>query len=364
MGKKKVIVVVTSKLYLAGITTVLLNIANITKDQFNLTFALAESGDPSIIEQLREIGEVLILPSRQHHLLLYSYQLKKLMKQGHFDIAHIHGNTATMVLDLFPAYLCGISKRITHRHSCAPQPKIKQLTLGRIMNKLVTDPVACSKAAGEMLYNKSFTVINNSIDCEKFRYREDNRLRIRSEYGIPQDAFVIGHIGRFSEEKNHKRLISIFAEISKQKTETFLILCGTGETLENCQKLVDELQLQKLVVFTGEIVNPEAYYSAMDVFVLPSFFEGFPLVGVEAQANGLPCVFSDTITKETRILDESHYISLTSSDVEWAQDIIKCDKETDRNSSRTLRRIQAMEKVKKAGYDYETMKEQVLKLYE
>ena len=356
------IVVITTKLYLAGITTVLLNIASITRGQYKLTFALAESGDPRIIEQLKEMGEVFILPSRKRQLVQYLYQLNKLMKQEHFDIVHIHGNTATMMFDLFPAYQNGIPKRITHRHSCAPQPKIKQLTMGRIMNYLVTAPVACSRAAGEMLYNKPFTVVYNCIDCEKFRYREDNRTRIRSEYGISQNAFVIGHIGRFSEEKNHRRLIEIFAGILKQEPKAMLMLCGTGETIENSRAKVQELQLREKVVFTGEIEDPEVYYSAMDVFVLPSFFEGFPLVAVEAQASGLPCVFSDTITKEIQILEDCHFVPLTANDTEWARIIAECNKVS--TDERVFNRTQAVEKVKKAGYDYETMKEQVLNLYE
>ncbi len=177
MKKKKVLVIATTKLYLAGITTVLLNVANITKDRYKLSFVLAESGDQNIIQQLQKSGDVFFLPSRRHQLLRYLYQLKKNMEEGHYDIVHIHGNSATMAFDLLAAVWSGIPKRITHCHSCAPQPWFKQQTLKRILNKYVSTPVACSRASGEMLYSRPFTVVNNSIDCERFRSCQENRQR-------------------------------------------------------------------------------------------------------------------------------------------------------------------------------------------
>ena len=355
MDHKRVLVIATAELYLAGITTVLVDIANCSIDFCQLSFALAESGDPTIIDQLKKMGTVYELPSRKHHLLLYLCALRKVMKQGNYDIVHIHGNSATMAFDLSVAFLCKIPKRITHCHSCAPQPRLKQMTLKKVLNILVTNPVACSSASGNMLYNKNFIEIHNCVECNQFRYSEEKRQKMRRQLSISEDSFVVGHIGRFSKEKNQLRLISIFANILKECPNSFLILCGEGETLKECKDIVHTRYLQNQVLFTGEVNNPEDYYSAMDVFVLPSFFEGFPLVGVEAQANGLPCVFSDTITREIQITSNCHFMSLNSDDFEWAKTITHLHAEN---------RSHAAEIVSKAGYDRETMKGQVLLLYD
>ena len=313
MNQKKVLIVATAKLYLAGITTVLLNIANCIKDEYHLSFVLAESGDTRIVSKLEKLGAVYILPSRQKHLVMYLCKLRKLMQEGKYDVVHIHGNSATMAFDLLVAYWCKIPKRITHCHSCAPQPKWKQLTLKKLVNKYVTNPVACSIDSGNMLYNRSFTEIQNSIDCDLFRFSAEARKRLRDDLKIEQDAFVIGHLGRFSREKNQVRLIHIFNIVYKTEPKARLILCGDGDTLEECKSMATAFHLQDMIFFPGEVNNPEEYYSAMDVLVMPSYFEGFPLVGIEAQASDLPCVFSSGITREVQISEKCHFPGIRSS---------------------------------------------------
>ena len=169
---------------------------------------------------------------------------------------------------------------------------------------------------------------------------------------------MIGHIGRFNKQKNQARLIRIFDEILKECADAKLILCGSGELLNKCKSRNTDLINKDQVRFLPETNEPENLYSAMDIFVMPSLFEGLPLVGIEAQANGLPCVFSDTITKEIHITTDCQFISLDSSDKTWAEAILKLGK-----IGAAGTRTAAADKVAAAGYNTQTTRKQVLDLY-
>ena len=141
----------------------------------------------------------------------------------------------------------------------------------------------------------------NAIDTKKFEYDQDARVRLRNELNIPQDVFVIGHVGRFMFQKNHLFLLQVLKAVLRQKENAFLLLVGEGELQEAIRQNACELGLGDRVIFTGARKDVEKLYSAMDVFCLPSFYEGLPVVALEAQANGLPCVLSNRITTEMMI---------------------------------------------------------------
>ncbi len=353
--RRRVLVVATTKLCVDGLTSVLMEIAGMVSGRCRLDFALAESAEQKILAQLSELGRVYELPSRRRRLPIYLYRLSQLMKENRYDIVHIHGNSATMAFDLAAAWRNRIPKRITHIHNCAKQPAWKQKTLGRIVNRWVTDPAACSDQSGKMLYDQPFTIIPNGIDCEMYHYSESARIRIRGEFNIPEKALVIGHIGRFSEQKNQKRLIRIFSELTQKRQKAFLLLAGTGEMMEECRELVQEAGLKESVLFAGAVENPQDFYSAMDVLVMPSLFEGLPLVGVEAQASGLPCVFSDRITRETRILPHVLFVPLEADDDAWADAILSIPKNLDRGRCPDL--------IRNAGFSREDVRARVAELY-
>ena len=258
-----------------------------------------------------------------------------------------------MAFDLLAAFLGGATVRITHVHNCAPQPLLKQKTLGVLLNRLVTRPVACSEAAGKMLYTRPFTVLTNGVDCKRFSFSPEIRAAIRNELHI-SDAFVVGHIGRFSPQKNHRRLLRIFASLLQLRPSAVLLLCGEGEDMAGCREEAAKLDIADSVLFLGKVEQPQNYYQAMDVFVLPSLFEGLPLVGVEAQCAGLPCVFSDAITKETGILPNCVFLPLEAPDASWADAIV---------NGRVPDRASAAELVAKAGYTEQALREQIQELY-
>lgn len=346
---RKLLIIATTPLCVDGLTEVLLHTAIIANELFTVEFSLGEESEQKILERLKRIGTVFTMPSRKKSPYKYYFALKKLIRSRNYYAVYIHGNSGTMALDLLAAKCGGAPVRITHCHNQAEQSWIRRNTIGKLMNQLTTQRVACSKASGEALYTKPFTVIRNGIDTNRFCFSEKERKKTRDELGV-QDAFVIGHIGRFSEQKNHKRLIEIFSHVLDIRPDAKLLLCGTGELLSVVMEQIECAGLKNRVVYCGSSDCPEKYYATMDVFVLPSLFEGFPLVGVEAQASGLPCVFSDTITREADITGNVRFLSLQASDQTWAEEICAVHG-TDRNK--------AAEQVKAAGYDYEDVKTQI-----
>lgn len=348
---KKILLVATTRLCMDGLTEILLCCAKAAQGR-QIGIALGEGYTPELEAKLQQAALLHPLPSRKRSLPSYIMALRRLIADEQYDTVYIHGNSATMAFDLLAAYWGGAKTRITHVHNCAKQPLLKQLTLGTLLNWLVTCPVACSETAGKQLYRKPFRVLKNGVDCSRFAFSTKIRETMRKELKL-EDAFVVGHIGRFSLQKNQERLICIFAELLNKHPNTVLLLCGEGEDKDSCKKKAKELAIDDKVLFLGNVKDPQNYYQAMDVFVLPSLFEGLPLVGVEAQASGLPCVFSNAITKETQILPSCTFLPLNAGNDIWAETILNC-KPSDRAEAHNL--------VEEAGFTSETLNEQIADL--
>lgn len=348
---KKILLVATTRLCMDGLTEILLCCAEAAQG-CQIGIALGEGYAPELEAKLRQAAVLYPMPSRKRSLPSYIMALRRLIADEEYDTVYIHGNSATMAFDLLAAYWGGARTRITHVHNCARQPMLKQLTLGTLLNWLVTCPVACSEAAGKQLYRKPFRVLKNGVDCSCFAFSSVTRETVRKELKL-EDAFVVGHIGRFSLQKNQERLICIFAEILNKCPNAVLLLCGEGEKKDFCKRKAKELAIDDKVLFLGNVKDPQNYYQAMDVFVLPSLFEGLPLVGVEAQASGLPCVFSNTITKETQILPSCTFLPLNADNNIWAEAILHC---------RPVDRTEAHSLVEEAGFTSETLDQQIADL--
>ena len=177
----------------------------------------------------------------------------------------------------------------------------------------------------------------------RFAFRQETRERLRQRHGL-ENCFVIGHVGRFNLQKNHSRLLELFAEIVKKIPEARLVLIGVGELEAAVKEKAQALALQDKVLFLGQMPDVSEWYQAMDCFVLPSLFEGLPVVGIEAQAAGLPCFFSDRVTDEVLLSPDAHRISLLADDAEWAREIAAARQpKTDRHQGAAV--------VRQAGYD-------------
>lgn len=163
--------------------------------------------------------------------------------------------------------------------------------------------------------------MKNAICCEEYAYNEATRSKIRTQYQA-EDKLVIGNVGRFSQQKNQMYLVDIFSEIRKIHKDSVLWLVGDGELRPQIEEKIKQLGLINSVKIFGMVDNTGELYQAMDVMVMPSLFEGLPMTGVEAQACGLPCVFSDTITREVDVMG-SPFLSLEESKAEWAKTAVR-----------------------------------------
>lgn len=283
-------------------------------------------------EEIESLGGKVILIPPYQKVVKYHKELKKVLKEGQYKIVHSHIN-ALSVFSLWAAKGAKVPVRIAHSHSTSNKKEWKKTLLKNMLrpfSKLfATDYFCCSELAGRWLFgNKTYDqgkvyLLNNAIDVDKFKYNEKVRKAKRKELNIKDKDLVIGHIGRFVKQKNHEFLIDIFNDIHKQNKNTILLLAGEGPLKEEIYNKVKELGLEKNVQFLGQRNDANELYQVMDAFVLPSLYEGLPVVGVEAQASGLPCFFSTDMTKETKVLDTTQFIELAKSPEMWAQSILK-----------------------------------------
>lgn len=302
----------------------------------------------------RSGGKLFLLPSLKNPFK-YIKVLTDYLKAGSYDIAHSHLST----LSLFPllaAKKAGIAIRIVHSHSTAGGSRerlksaVKKL-LRPLARKYATDYFACSVLAAKWMYKglpvtdlsdgdyskKAVRIMPNAIDTERFRYSEEHRREIREETGIPDSAVVLGNIGRLCPQKNQEFLLKVFSEILKLNPNAYLFLVGTGPDRELLEKKAQSLSISERVVFCGQRSDAYKMYSAFDCFVLPSFYEGLPVVSVEAECCGLPCLFSDKVTREAAITENVRYMSLSDSPSQWAKAALSLSKNRDINGFETVK---------------------------
>ncbi|MFI3326689.1 MAG: glycosyltransferase family 1 protein [Clostridia bacterium] len=344
MSKPKVLIFV-DRMRVGGIQTLLYNQYPYF-DKVDVEFLVLDDGEHYDLEDdIKKLGgtihklEKVWLRSPLDYVN-YAKKMKEFFKNNH-DYVAVHMNSGSknyMFLQYAKKY--GIPVRISHSHNTNFQSTSKaQILLGNMMKvpmkKYSTHLFACSDLAGQWLFgeNEKVIVIPNGVNLDKYGFNKAVRERLRKELNVEKNI-VIGNVGRFVNQKNHTKLINIFNEIQKKEPTAVLILAGIGELMEQTQKQVDDLKISDKVKFLGFRTDVNDLIQAMDVFLMPSFFEGFPVTGVEAQASGLPCVFSDTITRQAAILEETAYIPLEESNKIWAEKILSLIGKVDREHSK------------------------------
>lgn len=279
----------------------------------------------------------------------YVFFWREFLKQHpEIQIIHTH-NGAKQYYPLQGAKKAGFPIRIAHAHSSDFVRDEKYLYRYSLIEKIPTVAsfyFGCSDKAGRFffgneLWQKQGVLIRNAIPCERFSYNPALRYSIRNSLGL-KDYFVVGHVGRFMAQKNHSKLLDIFHIIYQKNPQSRLLLIGEGELMDKVRQKACRLNIADAVIFAGNQKNMPKWYHAMDVFVLPSLFEGLSIAGIEAQAAGLPCVFSDALSLEAAITKRVHYVSLTESDAVWADVILSCIGGS-RTNTQTL--------LQQAGYD-------------
>lgn len=316
-----------------GIEAVVLNYyRHIDRNEVQFDFYYAEESTLPQQHELEQLGAGLYPIPPYSRPFAYHKALYTAFKQCGYKIVHAHLSTMS-VFTLFAAWQAGVPVRICHNHSTAHWGEGVKTLLKYILrpfNKIfATDWFACGEKAGRWMYgNRAFddgkvTIMPNAIDVEKFAYDANARIRLRRELGIPLDAFVVGHVGRFTYAKNHMFLLSVFSELLKIKPDAFLLLVGEGTLEKQIQKRVRKMNLQNRVIFTGVRADVNKMYSVMDSFCMPSFYEGLGLTAWEAQANGLPCVLASSLSQEVLQADQVYFTSLQIPAKLWAEKLVE-----------------------------------------
>lgn len=343
MSEKVKVLYFIDRMLRGGIQTfVIENMKHMDKNKIQIDYLLLDDGVKYELEDtLKEMGSNVyklkgVWLRKPTDYFNYFKKIDEFFSQHNdYKVVHLHSSSKNFYI-LKSAKKYGIPVRIAHSHNIGFQSNNKiQIMVGNLckplLKKYATDYFACAYLAGEWLFGKKAVkdgkvrVIHNAVEYEKFKFNEEKRMEIRNRLNI-NDKLVIGNVGRFSEQKNHEFLIEIFSEIHKKNKMSTLMLIGKGEKEVLIRKKVRNLGLENDVIFMGFCNNVNELMWAMDIFLMPSLHEGLPVVGIEAQATGLPCFMSKyVITDEVKITELVKFIDLKQSSKEWAKEILNSD---------------------------------------
>lgn len=262
----------------------------------------------------------VFVPKMKRHYFQSNKILKRLFDSRKYDLIYV--NTPTAARTRYCKY--GINKKniplIVHSHSSMRSLLKNNFIYRKYVNKHCRFKLACSDLAGENVFGKKqkdIILIPNGVDISRFHYSLQWREEIRENFKIPDDKIVIGHVGRFSEEKNHL----FFIELAKRLSDDYIFMCiGDGDTKQPMVKSIEKNKLTHKFIILSSQNDIERFYSAMDVFAMPSFYEGLPIVAVEAQATGLPIILSSTVSEQTALSARCEFVSIDNLD-DWIQAI-------------------------------------------
>ena len=351
----------------AGIETMLMNYyREIDRSQIQFDF-LANKPIPGEYDgEIQDMGgRVFVSPGLNplHFPKYRRFVADLLHNDPEIRIVHAH-NEAMGYYALKSAKDAGCRVRIAHAHNTQIIRDYKyplKLICKQLLPGAATDYWSCGRDAGIYYYGEkrwktSGFILHNAIDVSRFAFRQEAREDIRKLHGL-ENCFVIGHVGRFNVQKNHSRLLDIFAEIIKALPDARLALIGIGELEQPVKEKARDMGLEDKILFLGQMADVSGWYQAMDCFVMPSLFEGLPVVGIEAQAAGLPCVFSDRVTDEVLLSGKARRISLQTEDAKWARAIMSAARLSE------AERTKGMDIVRQAGYDIHTEARKLQDIY-
>ncbi len=348
---------------LGGAETLIMNIyRNIDRSKLQFDFLLHSNTESAYDNEIRSLGGKIYRIPRFLGYNKFSYdKTLKAFLLDHPEYTILHDHLMDSATETFRVAKSLGKTTISHSHIAQNDLSLSNIIRSffrRNICKYTDYRFACSEEAGKWLYKGkgSFTVVRNGIETSKFRFSEENRIKTRKELGINEDEFAIAHIGRLVEQKNHKRLVSIFNEITALNSASKLILIGEGPLRGEIEKEVEKLNLKDKVMFLGARKDVNELLSGFDVFMLPSLFEGLPVTLVEAEASGLPCVFSDCLSEEVRLIKSLiHPVSLDAPNKVWAEKVLGVKPLEKREEASLL--------VEKAGFDIHDTAKKLEKFY-
>ena len=356
---------ITGKPSRGGVESVVLNWYQ-TIDKTRIQFDFVVDGyDLCYLDQDIPLlgGKVFHTEKYSKNLCRVMWDVYKIVKSEKPDIVHCHMSTLASIY-LLPAMLAGAKVRIAHSHGTGSRGEglryfLKLLlrpTAGVFASKLA----ACSKVAGQWMFGEKkleqqkVEIINNAINLKKFKFNSDRRAVLRNRYNL-DGKLVLGHVGRFSREKNQIFILKIFENIFSRNKNSILVFVGDGPLRPEIEKEVVRLGLEDKVIFLGIRKDVYDLMQIMDVFLLPSYYEGNPVSAIEAQASGLPVITSTTVTLEAKVSSIFERISLSAPVEVWADACIRIAKG---------KRISHTEEVKLSGFSIDEVIHKVESMYE
>lgn len=338
---------IIGKAVISGVDSVVMNYyRHIDKSRVQFDFFMDGYNKTPLDEEILDLGGRII------KLTPYEKSMYKNIKdccaafeKNRYTIVHSHLNTLS-VFPLYAAYRTGVPVRIAHNHSTTSRGEFKRNLMKQALRPFsktfATHYAACGDYPARWLFGTKTVrqgkvrLIKNAVDTSRFYPDTKAGSRIRKEFGL-ESRFIVGHVGRFVFPKNHEFIVRVFAEVYKKNPNAALILVGTGELETDVRRLVKELGIEQAVIFTGLRRDIPDFLNAFDVFFLPSRYEGLPVVGMEAQAVGLPCLMSDAVTKDTAVTPLVEFFPLTAAVGDWADKLLSYENREKRTYSDLLR---------------------------
>ncbi len=283
------------------------------KVQFDFIVCRGSVGIPK--EEIESLGGRIFVVPNYSRIIEFHRAIFQLCRENSWAIVHSHLN-ALSVFPLHAAMKAGVDCRIAHSHSTGNPIEglryLVKITLRRLSRRYSTHCFACSRHAGDWLFGKNskYEVIYNAIDCDQFRYSPDIRKEIRQELGIHEHVQVIGHIGRFCQQKNQAYLLDLLQAILAERKDVLLMMIGDGDDKPAVAAEVKYRNLDEHIIILPNTKEIWRYYQAFDIFVLPSLYEGLGMVAIEAQLAGLPCILSDNVPRSASLGGRTVYLPL------------------------------------------------------
>lgn len=354
-----------------GLETFAMNVyRSIDRNEIQFDFLLTQVAGGDYEAEAKALGaNIYTLPARNKGYKAYKKALENFFREHHDYIAvHEHISSLTSIEPAYYAKKYGIPVRIFHAHSSSIQKSLRlhwAHTILHYMNKpkvhsWATHYLGCSDKALDWVYKYTgirykAMMINNGIDSQQYAFSEAVRTEVREEFNIGKDDFVMGHVGRFIPLKNQTFLVDILEEMHKTKPSAKLLLVGEGETMAEVKDKAESKNLLDLTIFTGVRSDVARLMQAMDVFVMPSWFEGLPVSLVEAQAAGLPAIVSASISHDSDLTGTILFKSIEAPASDWSKCIVEWKDKWGRLAN--------IETIKKAGFDSRTTVIQLIEIY-
>ncbi len=351
---KRLLCIVTN-MNTGGAETFLMKIyRQLDRTKYQMDFCICNQNHNFYEDEIRQLGGVIYhLPQKTKHPFKYLQQFWKLLRLHPYTYVLRLGSTIFEIPDLYLAWISGAKVRVFRSCNASANYPSYMLFLHKLLRRVLMAVVNIKIAPSDLAAQFTFGMLNNvcilpnGLNADFFKFSAENRKKIRQELNV-QDKFVVGHVGRFNFQKNHKFLLQIFAEIKKLRPDAVLWLVGKGELENQIKDQVIQLHLQDNVQFLGIRTDIPTLLSGMDLLIFPSLFEGMPNTVIEAQTNGLPCLISDTITTQVHQTELVHFMSLKKIPVQWAKKALEIV-ETQVQGNRQ----QFAQQMSQAGYNIE-----------